>query len=73
MSKLNEELKELRILGIKRIDSIEVFKILRGFDNVNLNKFLLVMGKGVRSHTVLNCSGRNMNGSWNVQVCEQGL
>ena len=41
--KLNEELKELRILGIERIDLIEVFKILRGCDNVNPNRFLLVV------------------------------
>ena len=55
----------LRILGLTtletrflRADLIEVFKILRGFENLDPDRFFQVIGDGMvlRGGTVLNCS-----------------
>ena len=57
----------LRILGLTtletrflRADLIEVFKILRGFENLNPDRFFQVVGDGARSGLVLNCSRRGI-------------
>ena len=61
----------LRILGLTtletrflRADLIEVFKILRGFENLDPDRFFrwleIVLGGG----TVLNCSRRGIAGMW---------
>ena len=46
---------ETRFLGA---DLIEVFKILRGFENLHSERFFQVIGDGARSGTVSNCSRR---------------
>ena len=57
----------LRILGLLtletrflRADLIEVFKILRGFENLDPDRFFQVIGDGARRGTVLNCSRRGI-------------
>ena len=59
----NVEYRCLRILGhltletrFLRADLIEVFKILRGFENLDPDRFFQVIGDGARRGTVLNCS-----------------
>ena len=61
----------MRILGLTiletrflRADLIEVFKILRGFENLDPDKFFQVDGDGVRRGTVLNCSRRDIVWTW---------
>ena len=58
---------QLRILGlttletrILRADLIEVFKILRGFENLDPDRFFQVIGDEARRVTVLNCSRRGI-------------
>ena len=46
------------------VDLIEVFTILRGFENVNLDRFFdffQVIGDGVRRDTISNCSRRDLD------------
>ena len=43
-----------------RADPIEVFKILRGFENLDPYRFFHVIGDGARRGTVLNCSRRGI-------------
>ena len=51
-------------------DRIEVFKILRGFENLDLDRFFQVIGDGARrGHslilcTVLNCTRRGIVWMW---------
>ena len=41
-------------------DLIEVFKILRGFENLHPERFFQVIGDGARRGTVSNCSRRGI-------------
>ena len=61
------EYRCLRILGLLtletrflRADLIEVFKILRAFENLDPDRFFQVIGDGARRGTVLNCSRRGI-------------
>ena len=61
------EYRCLRILGLLtletrflRADLIEVFKILRGFENLDPERFFQVIRDGARRGTVLNCSRRGI-------------
>ena len=61
------EYRCLRILGLLtletrflRADLIEVFKILRGFENLDPDRCFQVIEDGVRRGTVLNCSRRGI-------------
>ena len=47
-----------------RADLIEVFKILRGFENLDPDRFFQVIGNDVRRGTVLNCSRRGIVSTW---------
>ena len=65
------EYRCLRILGLLtlekrflRADLIEVFKILRGFENLDPNRFFQVIGDGARRGTVLNCWRRGIVWRW---------
>ena len=65
------EYRCLSILGLHtletrflRADLIEVFKILRGFENLDPDRFFQVIGDGARRGTVLNCSGRCIVWTW---------
>ena len=73
----------LRILGLTtletrflRVDLIEVFKILIGFENLDPDRFFQVIGDGARRGTVLNCSRRSIVWTWGKfklasRVCEE--
>ena len=72
----------LRILGLTtletrflRADLVEVFKILRGFENVNPERFFQVVDEdGTRGGIVLSCSREDTGyRCWAVQVCKPGL
>ena len=61
------EYRYLRILGLLtleieflRADLIEVFKILRGFENLHPDRFFQVIGDGARRGTVIICSRRGI-------------
>ena len=65
------EYRCLRILGLLtletrflRADVIEVFKILRGFEILDSDRFFQVIGDGARRGTVLNCSRRGIVWTW---------
>ena len=45
-------------------DLIEVFKILRGFENLDPDRFFQVIGDGARRGTVLNCLRRGIVWTW---------
>ena len=45
-------------------DLIEVFTILRGFENLDPDRFVHVIGDGARKGTVLNCSRRGIVWTW---------
>ena len=67
----------LRILGLTtletrflRADLIEVFKILKGFENVDPGKFFQVVGDdGRRGHV----QEKVEVGCWAIQVCESSV
>ena len=72
----------LRILGLTtletrflRADLIEVFKILKGFENVDPEKFFQVVGDdGRRGHIFkLFLKEKVQIGCWAIQVCELGV
>ena len=61
------EYRCLKILGLLtletrflRADLIEVFKILKGFENLDPARFCQMIGDGARRGTVLNCSRRGI-------------
>ena len=65
------EYRCLRILGLLTLetrflrgDLIEVFKILRGFENLDPDRFFQVIGDGAKRGTVLNCSRRGIVWTW---------
>ena len=66
------EYRCLRILGLLiletkflRADLIEILKILRGFENLDPDRYFQVIEDGARRGIVLNCSKRREE----VQVC----
>ena len=61
----------MRILGLTTLetrflwaDLIEVFKILRSFENLDPDRFFQVTGDGAMRGTVLNCSRRGIVWTW---------
>ena len=55
-------------------DLIEVFKNLKGFENVDPERFFRVVGDdGRRGHVLQVVQEKEQIGCWAIQVCESGV
>ena len=70
----------MRILGLTtletrflRADLIEVFKILRGFENLDPDRFFQVVEMVLGGGTVLNCSRRGIVWTWGSSSLQAGF